>query len=74
MRPNWELPAGKDRRIGIFILFLWAHFWRFAPKTGLSAPIPQNCSAIPPGFPLQSLAHSVEKAFFPYDSGRLSVF
>jgi hypothetical protein len=25
-------------------------------KTGLSAPIPQNCSAILAGFPLQSLA------------------
>jgi hypothetical protein len=25
-------------------------------KTGLSAPIPRNCSAIPAGFPLQSLA------------------
>jgi hypothetical protein len=27
----------------IFILLLWAHFWRFAPKSGLSAPIPRIC-------------------------------
>jgi hypothetical protein len=28
----------QDKRIGIFF---WAHFRRFAPETGLSAPIPQ---------------------------------
>jgi hypothetical protein len=29
----------QDKRIEIFILLFWAHFRRFAPETGLSAPI-----------------------------------
>ena len=47
------------KRLFVQILSVfWAHFRRFAPETGLSAPIPRPPCGRSAGFPLLSLARS----------------